>query len=128
VTGQDFEPEWPKILRLFVPEDVAEQVKVVDRIIQERVQQGFAHEDIVVITCRGVESSVFFKKDSIGGIPLRRPTGEYRDRRQVFTPGKIGYDSIYRYKGQQSPSAILVDVDPDPGKLERARRTLYCRI
>jgi superfamily I DNA and RNA helicase len=44
----------------------------------------------------------------------------------VFTSGKIGYDSIYRYKGQQSPSVILVDVDPDPGKLERAQRTLYC--
>lgn len=80
----------------------------------------------MILSCHGVDKSVFFETDSIGGIPLRRPTKEYRDHRQVFTPGRIGYDSIYRYKGQQAPAVILVDVDPDPEKLEQAQRTLYC--
>lgn len=193
--GQDFEPEWLEILRLFVPEDAdilwladadqnlygkpdvelegfvtyrcrdnyrtpesiarfirdtlpvafeprndlpglgvgmhgytdpADQRKAVDRIIQDRVRQGLDHEGIVILTCHGVDKSVFFETEAIGGIPLRRPTKEYRDHRQVFTPGKISYDSIYRYKGQQAPAVILVDVDPDPDKPERAQRTLYC--
>jgi len=106
--------------------DPDDQVRIVDRIIQDRVRQGFDHEDIVILSCHGVEKSVFFDADAIGGIPLRRPTKEYRGHRQVFTPGRVGYDSIYRYKGQQSPAVILVDVDPDSDRLERAQRTLYC--
>lgn len=107
-------------------DDPAGQVRIVDRIVQDRVKQGFAHEDIVILTCGGLEKSVFFKTRSVAGIPLRRPTREYRDGRQVLTPGRIGYDSIYRYKGQQSPSVILVDVGMNADRLEPAQRALYC--
>ena len=108
-------------------DDPEDQVRIVDRIIQDRVRQGFAHEDIVVVTCHGVEHSVFAETESIGGIPLRRPIREYdKDGNQVFTEGKIAYDSIYRYKGQQSPSVILVDVDPNPDRIERERKVLFC--
>jgi len=103
-----------------------EQLSIVDRIIQERVRQGFAQEDIVIVSCRGYDKSVFFDTETLAGIPLRRPTHEYQDGEQVFTPGRITYDSIYRYKGQQSPSVILVDVDPRPDRLEQVQCKLYC--
>lgn len=103
-----------------------EQKSIVDRIIRERVQQGFAHEDIVIISFHGYDKSVFFDTEALAGIPLRRPTHDYEQGEQVFTPGRIGYDSIYRYKGQQSPSVILVDVDPRPDRPEQEQCALYC--
>jgi len=107
-------------------EDEADQKSIVDRIIRERVQQGFGHEDIVIVSLRGYDKSVFFNTGTLAGIPLRRPTHEYHNGEQVFTPGRIGYDSIYRYKGQQSPSVILVDVDPRPDRPKQEQCKLYC--
>lgn len=107
-------------------DDEADQKPIVDRIIRERVQQGFAHEDIAIVSFRGYDKSVFFDTETLAGIPLRRPTHDYQDGEQLFTPGRVGYDSIYRYKGQQSPSVILVDVDPRPDRPEQEQCKLYC--
>lgn len=195
--GQDFEPEWLEILRLFVPEDAdilwledpdqnlygrpgvqmtgfvtyrcrenyrspesiarficdtlsiefeamnalpglgvgvhayedeKDQTSIVDRIIQERIRQGFAHEDIVIVSMRGYDKSVFFNTDSLAGIPLKRPTHQYEAGEQVFTPGRITYESIYRYKGQQSPCVILVDVDPRDDRPDQEQCKLYCAM
>ena len=45
---------------------------------------------------------------------------------QVLTEGKLRFDSIYRFKGQQAPAVILIDVDPDPERLDQQTRLLYC--
>lgn len=39
-------------------EDPADQVRIVDRIIQDRVRQGLDHEDIVILSCHGGQVSV----------------------------------------------------------------------
>ena len=44
---------------------------------------------------------------------------------QLTTRGQIIFDSVGRFKGQESPAVILVDVDPDPADQERADRLLF---
>ena len=58
---------------------------------------------------------------------LRHFTGEYdNDGNQLWTEGRLTFDSIYRFKGQEAPAVILVDVDPNTEHLERAEQLLYC--
>ncbi|MBP7148365.1 MAG: NERD domain-containing protein [Acidobacteria bacterium] len=99
--------------------DAAEQPALVGRIVGGLLSQGFTHDDIVILTTRheatrGAERSVFGER--AGPCRLRRFTGAYDlFGNQVTTPGQVTFDSVGRFKGQQSPAVILVDVDPDPG-------------
>ena len=104
-----------------------EQPRLVARIVQDLVRRGFSHDHIVVLTCRGVRHSVFSDFDQVGGIRLRRFTGGYNmNGDQVLTAGQLRFDSVYRFKGQEASAVILVDVDPDGGRLEREERVLFC--
>ena len=104
-----------------------EQVKVVGKIVQNLMRQGFNHDDIAVLTCRGLKSTVFSDLDKVGGLELRHYTGEYdNDGNQSWTEGLLTFDSIKRFKGQEAPAVILVDVDPNTEHLERAEQLLYC--
>ncbi len=107
--------------------DADEQPKIVGKIIQQLMCYGFTRADIVVITCRGAQSSVFSQCDQVGGVGLRHFTGEYdEDGRQVMTEGQLMFDSVYRFKGQEAPAVILVDVDPNTEDLTRDERILFC--
>ena len=56
---------------------------------------------------------------------MRRFIGKYDHQgNQMFTDGKIRFDSVYRFKGQQAPAVVLVDVDRDPNK-DREQRALF---
>ena len=48
-----------------------EQPKIVGKIVQNLMRQGFTHDDIAVVTCRGVKNSVFSDLDKVGGLDLR---------------------------------------------------------
>ena len=51
-----------------------------------------------------------------------RLTGEYDAMgNQQLTPDDITFDSIYRFKRQEAPAVILVEMDLDPECLEQAR-------
>ena len=107
--------------------EAEEQPKIVGKAVQNLMRHGFSHDDIVVISCRGAQGSVFSKLDKVGGIGLRHFTGEYDSTgRQVMTQGTLTFDSVYRFKGQESPAVILVDVDPRADRLEREERLLFC--
>ena len=105
-----------------------DQIKVVTAIIQNLTKnQGFSLDDIVVITCRGAGSSIFSNMDKIGGVKVRSYTGDYdSDGNQLLTDGDLVFDSVYRFKGKESPAVILVDVNPSADKLEVWPRILYC--
>ena len=104
-----------------------EQPKIAGKIVQQLMRDGFGRDDIAVITCRGVKGSVFSQCDQVGGVGLRHFTGEYdEDGRQVITEGHLMFDSVYRFKGQEVPAVILVDIDPNTEYLTRAERILYC--
>ncbi len=104
-----------------------DQIKIVAHIVGQLIKQGFNHSDIVILTSHGHNHSVFSKLQKVGNYSLRQFTGDYDIfGNQVLTSGKLRFDSIYRFKGQQAPAVILVDVDPSPEKLEQQLRLLYC--
>jgi nuclease-like protein len=91
----------------------ADQPSLVGKVINRLLEQGFTHDDIVILTLHGAAHSVFSTRDKVGGYPLRRFTGNYDlVGNQVLTPGKILFESVGRFKGQQSPAVVLVDIDP----------------
>jgi superfamily I DNA and RNA helicase len=104
-----------------------DQPRIAARLIKGLLQQGLTYDDIVILSCRGVGHSVFSDQEKVGNVKLRRFTGEYDlFGHQVLTDGRLTFDSVYRFKGQEAAAVILVDVDPDPEKLDRAWRLLYC--
>ena len=91
------------------------------------MQSRFKPTDIAIISCRGLNSTVFKDRDRVGNHTLARFTGEYdMIGDQILTDGRLTFDSVYRFKGQEAPAVILVDVDPNPDDIERAQRVLYC--
>jgi len=114
-------------VRVHSYKDGMEQTKIVGEIVRDLTRSGFSHEDIVIISCKGIQGSVFSKYQTIAGIPLIQFTGEYdKYGKQIMTDGKLYFDSVYRYKGQESPAVILVDVDPKEKEPGRAERVIYC--
>jgi hypothetical protein len=97
------------------------------KVVDDLMRQGFKHEDIVILTCRGLKSNVFKDIESVHNVPLIKFTGEYdADGNQLFTNGRLRFDSIQRFKGQQAAAVILADVDPDPEKPDRAFSSIFC--
>ena len=114
------------MLRYKKPE---EQADLVGKAASNLLARGFSYDDIVVLTCRGMGSSTFSDLDKVGSHTLARFTGDYdSEGNQVWTEGKLRFESVYRFKGQQAPAVILVDVDPgkEDGRLEQDQRVLFC--
>ena len=104
-------------------------MRIVARLVRNLNRRGFAYHDIVVLSCRGVANSVFSDQERLGNVTLRRFTGAYDlFGNQLSTDGQLAFDSVYRFKGQEAPAVILVDVDPNPDRLDSALRLLYCAM
>ena len=43
-----------------------------------------------------------------------------------MTEGTLTFDIVYRFKGQEAPAVILVDMDPRAERLEREERLPFC--
>ncbi len=103
---------------------------MVTQILQTLTRSGFRYEDIVLLSCHGINNSAFSDLDQVGGVKLRRFTGEYDAQgNQILSDGRLTFDSVYRFKGQEAPAVILVDVDTppkEPERLLRWQRVLYC--
>jgi len=70
--------------------------------------------------------SVFSQRDRVGKYALRRFTQSYDlFGNQLMTPGEVFFESVRRFKGQQAPAVVLVDVDPSREKPETFTRLLY---
>ena len=103
-----------------------EQSKIVSSVVQKLTEQGFALGDIVILSCHGIKNSFFSEKIRVGNYTLRQFTGEYdMFGNQVMTSGKILFDSIYRFKGQQAPAVIIVDMDPDSADFQRSWKVMH---
>jgi superfamily I DNA and RNA helicase len=103
-----------------------EQPRCAARVLQRLVGLGFHNDDIVILTCRGAQNSVFSELDTVGGVRLRRFTGAYDGGDQVMTQGELTFDSVNRYKGQEAAAVVLVDVDPRPERLAHDLSVLFC--
>jgi hypothetical protein len=107
-------------------DELEDQPKIVGRVVRDLLKRGFQHTDMAILTCRGIGKSVFSDRHRVGDQTLRRFTGEYDlFGNQVMSDGKLTFDSIYRFKGQQAPAVILVDVDPNSEDSDRANRILH---
>jgi len=103
------------------------QVQLVAERVKELKKAGFQNDEIVIVSCRGMASSAFQEVDRLGTLAIRRFTGNYDYQgNQVYTDGEIYFDTIYRFKGQQAPAIILVDIDETLGETDFARHVLYC--
>jgi len=92
-------------------ENEEEQFDIVESKIKELIKTGFDIKEIVIITLKGVNNSVFSDKERLGKWSLKQYIG-YEGDQQKFSDGNLYFESIGRYKGQQAPAVILVDVDP----------------
>lgn len=82
-------------------------------VIDGLLSRGYAIEDIVVLTGRGVKKSVVLKQDRIGAYSTRRFTGKYSTKSGLpeWTEGDLLVESVYRYKGQSAPVVVMTEVD-----------------
>ncbi|SDX21426.1 NERD domain-containing protein [Thiocapsa roseopersicina] len=106
--------------------DADDQAKHLDTVVADLLALGFAPDEIVILSLRGVDQSPLWKHNCIGRHTIRRFTGTYQpDGVQTWTDGDITLDSLYRFKGQDAPAIILTDVE-DQKDTERRDRLLYC--
>ena len=110
-------------------EDEDELPALLERRIREITKPGFGIDDIAIVSCRGTKSTVLAGVTSIGKYGLRKFTGEYNSQNeQIYTDGDIAFDTIFRYKGQQAPCVILVDLDDSIKRNEWSLGVLYCAM
>jgi hypothetical protein len=96
-------------------EGSADVPAAVGRIASDLVKRGYASEEIVVLSLRGLNSATLATVERCGNLSLKRPLGTYDlFGNQEWSLGKLRFDTIRRYKGQQDAAVILTDVDmPD---------------
>ncbi|CAD6551588.1 hypothetical protein LMG27952_05155 [Paraburkholderia hiiakae] len=95
------------------------------RAITQALSLGFRKQDIVVLSYRGREHSLFTTLDQLGPHRLRSFTGQYDlFGNPQYREGDVLLDSIYRFKGQSAPCVILTEVDFEAFD-ERAARKLF---
>jgi hypothetical protein len=102
-----------------------EQLEKLKTTIKRLLSDGFKHEDIILLSYHGMKSSSLSDLDSINKIPIKKFTGKYdKQKNQIMTEGTILFESIYRFKGQQAPVVIFVDIDPTD-ECEHAKQILF---
>jgi hypothetical protein len=105
---------------------VTDQPAAVNTVVDRLLEQRFSYDDIVILTLKGIGDSVFSRRERAGKYTLRRFTQTYDlFGNQLMTPGKLLFESVRRFKGQQTPAVVLVDIDPVPEKVEIFNRLLY---
>jgi hypothetical protein len=107
--------------------DPDEQPRLVGRIVGQLLSQRFKPTHIVILSCRGLQSTRFRDLERVGNHTLARFTGEYDlFGNQIVSKGQILFDTVRRFKGQQEAAVILVDVDPRESHLEQELQVLFC--
>jgi len=105
--------------------------QAVGSISADLLGRGYKAEDIIVLSLRGLKSSTLGGEARCGTQTLRRPTGTYDlFGNQLWTPGKLRFDTIRRYKGQQDAAVILTDVDvpADEERLGEWERLMFAAL
>ena len=94
-----------------------------------RVDGSFKLEDIAIVSCRGMQSTAMADVARIGKHKVRKFTGDYdANNEQIYTEGDLNFDTIFRYKGQQAPVVILVDLDETIKREDYWTGVLYCAM
>jgi superfamily I DNA and RNA helicase len=102
-------------------------------LLEHRIKQlekaGFGPDDVAIISCRGTKSTALAGVSQIGKYKLRKFTGEYNaNNEQIYTHGDLNFETIFRFKGQQAPCVILVDLDDTTKQDDWHTGILYCAM
>lgn len=94
-----------------------EVAKLLDRLIDvEKV----APQDLAILTPKGAQSSVLAGLERVGKHPIA-PYGKH-------LPGVVGWSTIRKFKGLESPVVVLVELDDDAAASSRFRELAYVGI
>jgi hypothetical protein len=105
--------------------DRASMLERTRRAVTAAIGQGFRRDQIVLLSYRGRERSVFSGLDRLGPIPLRHFTGEYDlFGNPRFSAGDLLCETVYRFKGQSAPCVVMSEIDFETLD-ELARRKLF---
>jgi hypothetical protein len=108
-------------------QDPTEQPRLAGRLIGRLLNERFPARDIAVLSCRGLEGSVFKGVERVSNHRLARFTGDYDlFGNQIYSQGQVLFDTVRRFKGQQAAAVILTDVDPRPERLPQELQILFC--
>lgn len=111
--------------------DRNDTARTVGSIATELIRHGYKQENLIVLSLRGLKTATLGGASSCGTQALRRPTGTYDlFGNQLWTPGKLRFDTIRRYKGQQDAAVILTDVDApdDPERMDEWERLMFAAL
>jgi len=110
-------------------ESSVEMQRTLDSRVNELTKVGFKPDDVAIVSCRGMQSTALADVVKIGKYNVRRFTGKYNAKNeQIYTDGELNFDSIFRFKGQQAPAVILVDLDDSLERNDWATGILYCAM
>jgi hypothetical protein len=106
-----------------------DQLRLAAARVQTLLRMGFELQHIVILSLHGLNSSCFAQTEQLGKIPLARFTGQYHpDGRQLMSPGKLRFESAGRFKGQEAPAVIVVDVDDMTTDSEHGRARFFTAL
>lgn len=100
--------ELPELVVLREGDDVA---AVVARAVRRLIDEGYAPQDIAVISDQGRTRSQLVQREHIGNWPTRRFLGEFVDGRQAYSGGELRLDTVYRFKGLQAAAVVYAEID-----------------
>ena len=103
-----FEPVW----RWYV--DPATLIDETEYALKELMSQGYAPENIAILTYQGLANSELFAKDAprgLNSIALKRQDGYDSDGKVKYTEGKVLVETLYRFKGQAADAVIVTEID-----------------
>jgi hypothetical protein len=79
--------------------------------VEQCLGKGFAMEDIVVLTWRGLERSSL-QLEALGPWRLRRFSGRYAaSGAPIWSDGQLTIDTVRRFKGQAAKAVVLTEID-----------------
>ncbi|HEX5487362.1 MAG TPA: ATP-binding domain-containing protein [Limnobacter sp.] len=82
------------------------------KAVTQCLKQGFAREQVVVLSLRGFEKSSVLHQTEIGPHSLSHFTGQYDAQgNQTFTKGSVLAESVYRFKGQSAQAVVVCELD-----------------
>jgi len=82
--------------------------------VKTLMDEGYAPENIAILTYQGLANSLFFAKDAPRGlnkIALKRQAGYDSAGKACFTDGRLLVETLYRFKGQAADAIIVTEID-----------------
>lgn len=103
-----FDPVW----RWY--EDSKTLIDETEDALKTLMEEGYAPENIAILTYQGLANSLFFSKGAprgLNNVRLKRQDRYDSDGKVKYTDGKVLLETLYRFKGQAADAVILTEID-----------------